>query len=100
MRSLHGRDCQNPAPFRVSRTGPPWKFYWTHHPLLREISASSKRIVSPRSFAPVVALPSTDALPSTGDVFSTLAASTFEEGAILCVNMGDGADIVGTVYGG
>lgn len=61
-----------------------------------------------RAFALVVALTSADALPFTGDVFSTLvatlyaffAAGTFEEGALLCVNMGDDADTAGTVYGG
>lgn len=55
-----------------------------------------------------MALPSADALPSTGDVFSTriaalyafFAAGTFEEGALLCVNMSDDADTVGAVYGG
>ncbi|KAF9495601.1 ADP-ribosylglycohydrolase [Pleurotus eryngii] len=84
------------------------EYYWTHHPLLLKVSTSAKQTVSPPSSAPAISLPSGDALPSTGYVFHTLiaalyaffASSSFEEGAIMCVNMGDDADTVGAVYGG
>ncbi|KAJ7245336.1 ADP-ribosylation/Crystallin J1 [Mycena rebaudengoi] len=55
-----------------------------------------------------VLLPTTEALPSTGYVLDTLVAAlyafmvtqTFEDGAILIVNMGSDADTTGAVYAG
>ncbi len=97
-----------PPPPASSSTTELEEYYWTHHPLLLKVSATSKQTVSPPSSAPAISLPSGDALPSTGYVFHTLiaalyaffASSSFEEGAIMCVNMGGDADTVGAVYGG
>ncbi|KAL4255308.1 hypothetical protein AB1N83_013266 [Pleurotus pulmonarius] len=55
-----------------------------------------------------ISLPSKSALPSAGHIFYTLVtalrpffvSSSFGEGAVFCVNMGNGAAKVGAVYGG
>lgn len=68
-------------------------YYSTQHPLLRRISSDEE-------------LPLQKDLPSTGYVLHTLIAAlycffatvTFEQGAIMAVNLGDDADTVGAVY--
>lgn len=71
------------------------------------------RTPPPRSHAPKVdkfpfALPSEKDLPSSGYVLHSAVAAlycffateTFEDGAIMAVNLGDDADTVGAIYGG
>ncbi|RDB16273.1 hypothetical protein Hypma_003066 [Hypsizygus marmoreus] len=79
--------------------------YWVHHPILRRISKTPSM---KRKGGYSIALPSEDDLPSSGYVLHTLVAAlycflateTFEEGAIMAVNLGSDADTVGAVYGG
>jgi len=81
------------------------EYYRAHHPLLALIPQSSTKSNSPFLTSPI---PPTNTVPSTGYVLHTLVAAlyaffttrTFEEGAIMVVNMGDDADTVGAVYGG
>ncbi|KAF5318868.1 hypothetical protein D9619_010942 [Psilocybe cf. subviscida] len=80
-------------------------WYQTHHPLLRLIADTRKQ--APKGKYPY-ALPSSKQLPSTGYVLHTFVAAlfgffatnTFEEGAIMVVNLGDDADTVGAIYAG
>jgi ADP-ribosyl-[dinitrogen reductase] hydrolase len=83
------------------------EYYCKHHPLLLSISQSSTttKPTSPYLTSPI---PPSSTVPSTGYVLHTLlaalyaffATNTFEEGAIMVVNMGDDADTVGAVYAG
>ncbi|KAJ8515916.1 hypothetical protein ONZ45_g6714 [Pleurotus djamor] len=81
------------------------EYYWSYHPLLLKIKNSPKQLVPGSE---TLALPSPETLSSSGYVLNTLvcalycflATKTFEEGAIMVVNMGSDADTVGAVYGG
>ena len=80
------------------------EYYRVYHPLLHLISETQPQ--TPQSINPTI--PPAQALPSTGYVLHTLTAAlycflatqTFEEGAIMAVNLGDDADTVGAVYAG
>ncbi|CAA7257297.1 unnamed protein product [Cyclocybe aegerita] len=83
------------------------QWYWRHHPLLRLIQETQlpANIKEPRF---PYAIPPIDRLPSSGYVLHTSVAAlycffatrTFEEGALMAVNLGDDADTVGAVYAG
>lgn len=83
-------------------------YYWLHHPLLQKITATSKREIQVEIPGLSYPLPSVDDVPSTGYVLNSLVAAlfcflsteTFEEGALMAVNMGDDADTVGAIYAG
>ncbi|KAK0193598.1 ADP-ribosylation/Crystallin J1 [Armillaria mellea] len=80
-------------------------YYQRYHPLMKliaECEAEAKALNLP------LYLPQPEALASSGYIVDTLIAAlysffstnTFEQGAIVAVNMGDDADTVGAVYGG
>jgi len=80
------------------------EYYRSFHPILQLISkAQTVRI---DDFP--IGIPNEDDLPSSGFVVHTLVAAlycflateSFEEGAIIAVNLGDDADTVGAVYAG
>jgi ADP-ribosylglycohydrolase len=86
-------------------------YYEARHPimLLRRAGLEERALAEDDMEAKALALiPSAAALPSSGYVLHTLVAAlyallatdTFEEGALVVVNMGDDADTVGAVYGG
>ncbi|KAJ7261150.1 ADP-ribosylation/Crystallin J1 [Mycena rebaudengoi] len=86
-------------------------YYEARHPimLLRRAGLEERALAENDMEAKALALiPSAAALPSSGYVLHTLVAAlyallatdTFEEGALVVVNMGDDADTVGAVYGG
>ena len=87
------------------------QYYLKYHPLLRliqdtqgpdRLSTSSVDSKFPYSIPPA------DLLPSTGFVVHSLVAAlycffatrTFEEGALMAINLGDDADTVGAIYAG
>ncbi|KAF8069866.1 ADP-ribosylation/Crystallin J1 [Lyophyllum atratum] len=80
-------------------------YYWTHHPILRLIAKTQTGNLA-RGFSRTI--PTSDDLPSTGYVLHSLVAAlycflateTFEEGAIMAVNLGSDADTVGAIYAG
>ncbi|TFK61864.1 ADP-ribosylglycohydrolase [Pluteus cervinus] len=80
------------------------EYYRSHHPLLRiVIQTQSQSDTKPQPILPPV-----KDVPSSGYVFHTLTAAlycffatkSFEEGAVMVVNLGDDADTVGAVYAG
>jgi ADP-ribosyl-[dinitrogen reductase] hydrolase len=86
-------------------------YYQEHHPLLRLIKSTQEGVnIKPEHIKEgfSYALPTVQKLPSTGYVVHTLVAAlycffatkTFEEGAIMAVNLGSDADTVGAVYAG
>lgn len=87
------------------------QYFIKYHPLLRLIhdtqqgpEGSSSKVDSKFPFF----LPPEDRLPSTGFVVHSLVAAlycffttrTFEEGALMAINLGDDADTVGAIYAG
>nr|GAT49403.1 predicted protein [Mycena chlorophos] len=84
--------------------------YAKHHPLLRLIGSFNLTSQGQTDVAAriISLLPQSKALPSSGYVVHTLVAAlyaflvteTFEDGAMLVVNMGSDADTVAAVYGG
>jgi ADP-ribosylglycohydrolase len=83
-------------------------YYWLHHPLLLKIIRANERDTGreiPRLPYP---MPTVEEVPSSGYVFHSLIAAlycfmstqTFEEGALMAVNMGSDADTVGAIYAG
>jgi ADP-ribosyl-[dinitrogen reductase] hydrolase len=87
------------------------QYYYRYHPLLRLINdtqgpagLSSSTADSKFSYF----IPPTDRLPSSGFVVHSLVAAlycffatkTFEEGALMAINLGDDADTVGAIYAG
>jgi ADP-ribosylglycohydrolase len=78
--------------------------YRDRHPIVRLITKTESS--DKEEFSKTI--PSEQELPSSGYVLHTvvaalycfLATETFEEGAILAVNLGDDADTIGTVYAG
>ncbi|KAK0469925.1 ADP-ribosylation/Crystallin J1 [Desarmillaria tabescens] len=80
-------------------------YYQHYHPLMKLIAECESE--AKNSKLPLH-LPQPETLPSSGYVVDTLIAalycffstSTFEQGAIVAVNLGDDADTVGAVYGG
>jgi ADP-ribosyl-[dinitrogen reductase] hydrolase len=85
------------------------QYYMKYHPLLRIINDTqgpdkSSTVSSKFPYC----IPPTDRLPSTGFVVHSLVAAlycffatkTFEEGALMAINLGDDADTVGAIYAG
>ncbi|KAJ8083063.1 hypothetical protein PM082_008926 [Marasmius tenuissimus] len=80
-------------------------YYRTHHPILKLIAQSESL---PRQNDLIPHMPTPQQLSSSGYVVSTLVAalytflatSSFDEGAIFVVNLCDDADTVGAVYAG
>ncbi|PBL03843.1 ADP-ribosylglycohydrolase [Armillaria gallica] len=80
-------------------------YYRRYHPLMKLIAECESEAKD--SKLPLY-LPQPETLPSSGYVVDTLIAAlysffstnTFEQGAIVAVNMGNDADTVGAVYGG
>ncbi|KXN91622.1 hypothetical protein AN958_12474 [Leucoagaricus sp. SymC.cos] len=83
-------------------------YYWLRHPLLLKITRANNGEASRRMPHIPFPLPSVLEVPSTGFVLNSLTAAlycflstqTFEEGALMAVNMGSDADTVGAIYGG
>ncbi|KAF9446603.1 ADP-ribosylglycohydrolase [Macrolepiota fuliginosa MF-IS2] len=83
-------------------------YYWLHHPLLQRIAAVNKQDMSAATPGFSYPMPFAKDVPSTGYVLHSLVAAlycfistqTFEEGALMAVNMGSDADTVGAIYGG
>ncbi|PPQ85069.1 hypothetical protein CVT24_010231 [Panaeolus cyanescens] len=83
-------------------------WYFKYHPLLRLITDTQSIPDPNRDPRLSFNIPSVEALPSSGYVRHTIVAAlycflatrTFEDGAILAVNLGDDADTVGAVYAG
>ncbi|KAF9254436.1 ADP-ribosylglycohydrolase [Marasmius fiardii PR-910] len=83
------------------------RHYRSHHPIMKLVEASDSFFL-PRQNKLFPRIPDEKKLPSSGYVLHTLiaalysffATSTFEEGAMFAVNLGDDADTVGAVYGG
>ena len=86
------------------------RWFYQHHPLLRLIATTQ----TPMAGTPVknpsfpYNIPPVESLSSSGYVLNTLVAAlycffatrTFEEGALMAVNLCDDADTVGAVYAG
>lgn len=85
------------------------QYYMKYHPLLRLIHDTQ----GPEGLSTVdnkfpYCIPPTDRLPSTGFVVHSLVAAlycffttkTFDEGALMAINLGDDADTVGAIYAG
>uniref|UniRef100_A0A8H7XPK4 ADP-ribosylhydrolase ARH3 n=2 Tax=Psilocybe cubensis TaxID=181762 RepID=A0A8H7XPK4_PSICU len=84
-------------------------WYWQHHPLLRLIADTQRPgTVSTKTKGFAYTIPPVKQLPSTGYVLDSavaalycfFATSTFEDGALLAVNLGDDADTVGAIFAG
>lgn len=83
------------------------QYYQRHHPLLQLIQKTQSTPIAVGSEFPKT-IPKESQLPSSGYVLHTLiaalycflATNTFEEGAIMVVNLGNDADTVGAVYAG
>ncbi|KJA26886.1 hypothetical protein HYPSUDRAFT_36055 [Hypholoma sublateritium FD-334 SS-4] len=82
-------------------------YYYKFHPLLRLVAATQTEPLPKDNKFPYH-IPSEESVPSSGYVLHTLIAAlycffatrTFEEGALMAVNLGDDADTVGAVYAG
>ena len=85
------------------------QYYMKYHPLLRLIldtQGSQGLPVEDNKFP--YCIPPADRLPSTGFVAHSLVAAlycffatkTFDEGALMAINLGDDADTVGAIYAG
>jgi len=95
------------APLRPGSDSALEAYYWNNHPLLRLIKETQiGKPIDSKIFP--YCLPTKEKLPSTGYVLHTLLAAlycffateTFEQGAIMAINLGDDADTVGAVYAG
>ena len=85
------------------------QYYLRYHPLLRLIrdTQGPDGLPSVDSKFPYC-IPPADRLPSTGFVVHSLVAAlycffatkTFDEGALMAINLGDDADTVGAIYAG
>ncbi|KAG7095872.1 hypothetical protein E1B28_006563 [Marasmius oreades] len=83
------------------------RHYRSYHPIMKLVT-ETESLFSHRQNKLKPHAPTGKQLPSSGYVlhtlvaalYSFLATSTFEEGAIFAVNLGDDADTVGAVYGG
>ena len=85
------------------------KYYMKYHPLLRLIhdTQGSDGLSTVDNEFPYC-IPPADRLPSSGFVVHSLVAAlycffatkTFEEGALMAINLGDDADTVGAIYAG
>ncbi|KAF8886554.1 ADP-ribosylation/Crystallin J1 [Infundibulicybe gibba] len=92
----------------TSPTSPPndqlEEYYRIHHPILKLIVETQKE--PGQKFSKII--PQVKDLPSSGYVLHTLVAAlycflatdSFEEGAIMAINLGNDADTVGAVYAG
>lgn len=84
------------------------QYYLRYHPLLRLIhDTQGTAELSVNSKFPYC-IPPADRLPSSGFVVHSLVAAlycffatkTFDEGALMAINLGDDADTVGAIYAG
>ena len=85
------------------------QYYLKYHPLLRLIhdTQGPDQLSTVDSKFPYC-IPPADRLPSTGFVVHSLVAAlycffatkTFDEGALMAINLGDDADTVGAIYAG
>lgn len=85
------------------------EYYSRHHPLFRLITESQSEPLPKSNKTPLpYHIPDEETLKSSGYVLDTLisalycffATKTFEEGALMAVNLGGDADTVGAVYAG
>jgi len=85
------------------------QYYFRYHPLLRLIQDTQGPVGLPTADSKFpYCIPPTDRLPSTGFVVHSLVAAlycffatkTFDEGALMAINLGDDADTVGAIYAG
>jgi len=84
------------------------QYYFKYHPLLRLIPETQGPLGLPRDSKFPYCIPAEDLLPSTGFVLHSLVAAlycffvtkTFDEGALMVINLGDDADTVGAIYAG
>ena len=84
------------------------QYYFKYHPLLRLIPDTQNSAGSPRDNKFPYFIPSEDLIPSSGFILHTVVAAlycffttrTFEEGALMAINLGDDADTVGSIYAG
>ncbi|KAF8970369.1 ADP-ribosylglycohydrolase-domain-containing protein [Flammula alnicola] len=82
-------------------------YYNRYHPLLRLIQETQAQPIPKETKFPYN-IPSEQQLPSSGYVLDTVVAAlycffttkTFEDGALMVVNLGNDADTVGAVYAG
>ena len=83
-------------------------YYVKYHPLLRLIPETQGPAEMSKDSKFPYAIPPEDRVPSTGFVAHSLVAAlycffttkTFEEGALMAINLGDDADTVGAIYAG
>ncbi|KDR76451.1 hypothetical protein GALMADRAFT_246811 [Galerina marginata CBS 339.88] len=98
------------VPPRPERTAERENWYFRYHPLLRLIAETqSPAAVAARS-EPSFSynIPTAEQLPSSGFVLHSAVAAlycffstqTFEDGALMAVNLGNDADTVGAIYAG
>jgi ADP-ribosyl-[dinitrogen reductase] hydrolase len=84
------------------------QYYLKYHPLLRLIQDTQGPVGLPRDKKFPYCIPPSDRLPSSGFVVHSLVAAlycffatkTFDEGALMAINLGDDADTVGAIYAG
>ncbi|KAF8804490.1 ADP-ribosylglycohydrolase [Phlegmacium glaucopus] len=84
------------------------QYYFKHHPLLRLIPETQGPVGLPKESKFPYSIPAEDLIPSTGFVVHSVVAAlycffttrTFEEGALMAINLGDDADTVGAIYAG
>jgi len=83
-------------------------WYCQHHPLVRLIAKTQTPSTPNKDPSFPYTIPPVESLSSSGYVLSTIVAAlysffatrTFEEGALMAVNLCDDADTVGAVYAG
>jgi len=84
------------------------QYYFKYHPLLRLIPETQSPVGLPRDSKFPYFIPAEDLIPSSGFVLHSIVAAlycffttrTFEEGALMAINLGDDADTVGAIYAG
>lgn len=83
-------------------------YYFKYHPLLRLIHDTQGPVGLQIDSKFPYCIPPADRVPSTGFVVHSLVAAlycffatrTFDEGALMAINLGDDADTVGVIYAG
>jgi len=84
------------------------QYYFKYHPLLRLIPETQGLVGCPKDTKFPYNIPAEDLVPSTGFVVHSLVAAlycffatrTFDEGALMAINLGDDADTIGAIYAG
>ena len=84
------------------------QYYFKYHPLLRLIPETQGPVGLPKDSKFPYFIPTETQVPSTGFVLHSLVAAlycffatrTFDEGALMAINLGDDADTVGAIYAG